>query len=135
MSALPGPVAAVVAGLVVGLVGSGTTYGGLRGCAAVRGAPSCGAPGLGFLVAIAIGMVALGAVLLKVMRARESVGTSFLGVGLVVVVVLVALTGVIFSAWMFVVVPLLCSAAYAAAHWVTHRFVEPWEPPPGPDVR
>ena len=132
--ALPGPVAAPLTGLVVGALGAGVTYGGLRGCEAVNGTPSCGGPGLGYLVAIAIGMVAVGALLLKALRAAEPVGTSFLAVGIIAVVVLLGLTGVIFSVWMFLAIPAVAAASYALAHWVTTRFVDV-EQPPGPDVR
>jgi hypothetical protein len=135
VSAVSGTVAAIVAGLVTGAAGTGATYGGLRGCQAANGVPSCGGPGLGYLIAIAIGMVALGALLLRALHAAEPVGTSFLGVGIVGVVVLLGLTGSIFSPWMFLVIPLVTAAAYAVAHWVTTRRVEPVGPPPGPDVR
>lgn len=131
---LPGPAAATLTGLVVGALGAGVTYGGLRGCEAVNGTPSCGGPGLGYLVAIAIGMVAVGALLLKALRVGEPVGTSVLAVGIIAVVVLLGLTGVIFSVWMFLAIPAVAAASYALAHWVTTRFVDV-EQPPGPDVR
>lgn len=132
--ALPGPLAAALTGLGVGALGAGTTYGGLRGCEALNGTPSCGGPGLGYLVAIAVGMVAVGALLLKALRVGEPVGTSFLAIGILAVVVLAGLTGVIFSVWMFLAIPAVAAASYALAHWVTTRFVDV-EQPPGPDVR
>jgi hypothetical protein len=100
----------------------------------MNGTPSCGGPGLGYLVAIAIGMLAVGALLLKALGVREPVGTSFLAVGVLAVIVLVGLTGVIFSAWMFLAIPAVAAASYVLAHWVTTRFVDV-EQPPGPDVR
>ena len=133
--ALPGPMGAVLAGLVVGAAGAAGTYGGLRSCEAINGTPSCGASGLGYLVAIAVGMVAIGWLLLRLLGIEDPLSTSFLGVGIVVVVVLAGLTGVIFSAWMFLVIPLLAAAAYTLAHWVATRFVEPVQTSPGPDVR
>ena len=132
--ALPGPLAAALTGLVVGGLGAGVTYGGLRGCEALNGTPSCGGLGLAYLVAIAIGMVAVGALVLKALRVGEPVGTSFLAVGILAVVVLVGLTGVIFSGWMFLAIPAVAAASYLLAQWVTTRFVDV-EQPPGPDVR
>lgn len=132
--ALPGPLAAALTGLVVGGLGVGVTYGGLRGCEALNGTPSCGGPGLGYLVAIAVGMVAAGALVLKALQVAEPVGTSVLAVGILAVVVLVGLTGVIFSGWMFLAIPAVAAASYLLAHWVTTRFVDV-EQPPGPDVR
>jgi len=118
----------------VGGLGAGVTYGGLRGCEALNGTPSCGGLGLAYLVAIAIGMVAVGALVLKALRVGEPVGTSFLAVGILAVVVLVGLTGVIFSGWMFLAIPAVAAASYLLAQWVTTRFVDV-DRPPGPDVR
>ncbi len=118
------PVAAALTGLVVGLLGTGLTAAGLRGCEAVRGTDSCGGPGLGLLVAIVAVMVIAGAVLLKLLGVSEHRGTSFLGTGLMCVVALVALMEQLFSVWMFVVVPLICAVTYLIAQWVTTRLVE-----------
>ncbi len=121
---LAATVAAVLTGLVVGLLGTALTAAGLRGCDAVRGTDSCGGPGLGLLVAVVAVMVVAGAVLLKLLGVSEHRGTSFLGTGLMCVVVLVTLMEQLFSAWMFVVVPLICAVTYLVAQWVTTRFVE-----------
>jgi hypothetical protein len=112
-------VAAGLTGLLVGAAGTALTYGSLRGCEMLRGTESCGGPGLLLLVAILALMVLAGALLLALLKVSTARGTSFLGVGLMAVVVLVALMEQLFSVWMFLAVPLICAVSYVAAHWVT----------------
>ena len=112
------------------------TYGGLRGCELVRGTDSCGGgPGLLLLVGILVAMVLAGTALLTWLHVPEPRSTSFLGVGVTAVVAMVALLEAVFSAWMFVVVPLVAAAAYLLAWWVTSRIVEQLDDGPGVDVR
>lgn len=127
--------ASLVAGAVVGLVGTGLTWAALQGCEALRGTDSCGGPGLLVLVAILALMVIAGALLLKALRVTEANATSFLGVGLMTVIVLVTLMESLFSAWMFLAVPVLTALSYLAAQWVSTRFVDTEERSPGVDVR
>jgi hypothetical protein len=133
--ALPALTAVVLTGLLVGVVGAGATAGGLQGCEAARGTASCGDPGFFVLVAIVIVMMLLGAVLLKALQVTEAKGVSFLGVGLLCVIVLVGPVDALFSPWMFVVVPALTALTFAVGRWVTTRFVDPTEDEPGYDVR
>jgi hypothetical protein len=121
---VPGRVAAVGTGLAVGLFGSGLTSLALAGCEAVTGTSSCRRPGFFLLVAILALMVLLGAVLLKAWRVDDPGSTSFLAVGVVTVTVLLLLVDMIFSPWMFLVVPLAGGASYALSHWVTTRFTD-----------
>jgi len=122
---LPGRVAAGVTGLVIAGAGAAATYAAMAGCEAVRGVSTCGgAPGFFILVAILVLMVLLGAVVLTALQVRDPASTSFLAVGIVTVVVMLVLLDVIFSPWMFVVVPLLGAGAYVLSHWVTHQFGE-----------
>lgn len=108
---------------MVGAAGAGATYGALAGCEAVRGVSTCGgAPGFFVLVAIVVAMVLLGGALLRALRVHAAGSTSFLAVGVVVVVVMLTLLDVILSAWMFAVVPALAALGYLLAHWVTTRF-------------
>ncbi|NUR06143.1 MAG: hypothetical protein HOQ22_03775 [Nocardioidaceae bacterium] len=128
---------AIVVGLLVGAVGAGLFYASLQGCDVVRGTESCGGgPGLLLVVVILGLMVLLGAVLLTARAVAEPRSTSFLGVGLLCVVLMVAALQQVFSSWMFLVVPLVSAAAYLIAHWVTTTYVEP-QPEKGPehDVR
>ncbi len=104
---LPGWVAALVTGIVVGLFGVALTALSLRGCEAVRGTQSCGGPGAFLLVVILVLMVLLGGVVLAALGVSESGSTSFLAVGVLCVVVLLVLADRLFTAWMFVVVPLV----------------------------
>ena len=120
----------------MGLLGAVLTYGGLQGCELVRGTDSCGdGPGGLLLLAILVVMVIAGGGLLAWLRVPDPRSTSFLGVGLTAVVVVVALLEKLFSAWMFVVVPLVAAAAYLLAWWVSSRLVEQLDDGPGVDVR
>lgn len=122
---LPGPVSAVLTGLIVGAVGAAATYGAMTGCEAVRGVSTCGgAPGFFILVAIFVLMVLLGSAVLKALRVSDSYSTSFLAVGVVTVIVMLTLLDVIFSVWMFAVIPVLSALAFLLANWVTTRFDE-----------
>ncbi|HSE55799.1 MAG TPA: hypothetical protein VLB03_08695, partial [Nocardioidaceae bacterium] len=123
MPSVPGRIAAGLTGLLVGAAGGAATYGAMAGCEAVRGVSTCGgAPGFFILVAILVLMVLLGAAILKTFGVSDPGSTSFLAVGIVAVVVMLTLLDVIFSPWMFAVVPLLSAASYLLAHWVTTRF-------------
>ncbi|QNN54634.1 hypothetical protein [Nocardioides mesophilus] len=120
---VPAVVAAALTGLLVGLLGTFLTWGGLAGCDAVRGTSSCGGgAGLALLLAILAVMVLAGAVLLAMLRVPEPRSTSVLGVGVLCVMALLVLSDAWTSGWMFVVVPLIGLASYALAHWVTSRF-------------
>ena len=116
--------AAVGTGLMVGLGIVGLTWASLRGCAAVQGTSSCGDAGyplLGLMLAV---MVVVGWLLLRLLHVADPATTSFLAVGLAMVVALLVLVDHLMDRSMVVVVPLLCAATYAAAHWVTSTFVE-----------
>lgn len=127
--------ASLIVGAVVGAVGTGLTWAALQGCEALRGTDSCGGPGLLVLGAILALMVIAGALLLKALRISEPNATSFLGVGLMTVIVLVTLMESLFSAWMFLAVPVLSALCYLAAQWVSTRFVDTEKASPGVDVR
>lgn len=127
---LPGRLAAIVTGVVVGLAGAGLTSLGLKGCTTLKGTSSCGGPGFFMLLAIVIVMVLLGAVLLTVWEVSRPGSTSILGVALVVVVSLLFLVDVLFSAWMFAIVPLLGAIGYLAAWSLTGAFAEEVPEPP-----
>jgi hypothetical protein len=133
---LPGWIAALVTGLVVGVFGTLLTYVSLHGCDALKGTESCGGTGLFLLVIILVLMVLLGGVVLAVFKLPEPRSTSFLAVGVLAVVVLLTLVEQLFSAWMFLVVPVIGAASYVLSHWVTTTFIEP-RPEKGPehDVR
>ncbi len=72
-------------------------------------------------------MVVLGSLLLRLAGVDSPGSTSFLGVGLLVVVILLALLPVISDPWMVVVVPAVAMLTYAAAWWLTSTYVEPGE--------
>lgn len=116
---------ALLTGLLVGLLTVGITWATLRGCEAIRGTSSCGGgPGLLVLVAMLVLLVLVGAGLLRVMRVPDPGSTSFLAVGLVAVISLLFLVDLLLNWWMIIVIPLLSTATFALAHWVTTSFVE-----------
>ncbi len=130
-----GRVAAPITGVLVGLFGAGLTYASLGACDAIRGTTSCGGPGLFVLVAIVVLMIVFGALLLRLFKVPDPRSTSFLAVGVTVVVVLVTLMQALFSSWMFLVVPVISAVAYSLAHWVTTRYVELPDDGPQHDIR
>jgi hypothetical protein len=132
---LPEWAATLVTGLVVGVFGAVLTDLGLRGCQAWHGTSSCGGTGVLMLVVIVLLMGFLGGFLLRLWQVGDARATSFIGVALICVVVLVALMNVVLSPWMFLVAPLVGAAAYLAADWVTTRFVQPADEGPRHDVR
>lgn len=120
---IPARLAVMVTGLLVGAAGRAATYGAMAGCEAVRGVSTCGgAPGFFILLAIVVLMILLGGMLLKAFKVSDPGSTSFLAVGVVTVVTMLALLDVIYSRAMFVVIPVLTAAAFLLAHWVTTRF-------------
>jgi hypothetical protein len=132
----PASIAALLTGLLVGLLGAVLTYGGLQGCEFLRGTDSCGGgAGVLLLVGILAVLVVAGGGLLAWLGVSDPRSTSFLGVGVTTVVAMVALLETVFSAWMFVVAPALTAAAYLLAWWVTTRVVDPLDDGPGVDVR
>lgn len=123
LPSIPARLAVVVTGLLVGAAGGAATFGAMAGCEAVRGVSTCGgAPGFFILLAIVVLMILLGGMLLKAFKVSDPGSTSFLAVGVVTVVTMLALLDVIYSPAMFVVIPVLTAAAFLLAHWVTTRF-------------
>lgn len=123
LPSVPARLAVVVTGLLVGAAGGAATFGAMAGCKAVRGVSTCGgAPGFFILLAIVVLMILLGGMLLKAFKVSDPGSTSFLAVGVVTVVTMLALLDVIYSPAMFVVIPVLTAAAFLLAHWVTTRF-------------
>ena len=119
LPALGAAVAALVVGALVGLLGVVLTFLGLQGCELVTGTDSCGGPGLLVLVAIVVAMVLAGAAMLRLFGVPDAGSVSFLGVGLLMVVVLVLLIDSLASPAMLVVIPVLTAGCFALARWVT----------------
>jgi len=118
---LPAPWAAAVVGLLVAVLTQVLVLGGGAACEVVRGTSSCGSAG-GFML-LAIGALAIlaGTRLLRTLAVPEPVVTSVLGVALMAIVVLAVLIDVIFSVWMWVVLPVLAAAVYAFSAWAAER--------------
>jgi hypothetical protein len=119
-----GRAAAVITGVLVGVITVGLTWAGLRLCELVRGTSSCGGPGYLLLLGIVVAMVLLGAVLLRAWGVPEPGSTSFLAVVLLAVVGLL-LGDALFHWWMIFVLPACSALTFAASQWVTASFAEP----------
>ena len=95
-----------------------------RGCEVIRGVGSCGGIGLLALLVILVLEILLGAALLKAWRLTDPTSTSFLGVGLAAVFVMLFLLTSLESLWMFLVIPLLSVVTFLVSWLVTETFVE-----------
>ena len=95
-----------------------------RGCEVIRGVGSCGGIGLLALLVILALEIMLGAVLLKAWRLSDPTSTSFLGVGLAAVFVLLFLLSSLESVWMFLAIPLLTVATFVLSWLITETFAE-----------
>lgn len=124
---VPGPVAALLTGAVVGLALVGLTSGALHLCTTWRGTSSCGNPGILLVLAITVIAAVIGAVLLRLLGVGRASSTSLLGVLLLGVLILLALLPVVDRGWMVVAVPGLSMLTHLAAWWLTTTYVEPGE--------
>jgi hypothetical protein len=118
---LPYPLAAAAVGLLVAVLTLVLVLGGGQACEVVRGTSSCGSAGGFMLLVIGVLMILAGARLLRTLAVPEPVITSVLGVALLTIVVLAVLIDVIFSVWMWVVLPVLAAAAFAFSAWAATR--------------
>jgi hypothetical protein len=135
---VPGRLAAIITGLLVGVVGAGLTWASLQACESVKGTESCGGEGFFVLLFILLLMILAGGMLLAAWEVADPKSTSALAVGIICVVSLLLLMEDLFDPWMFVAVPVVSAIAYAVAHWVTTAFVDEsdLEPQPPPhDIR
>jgi hypothetical protein len=126
---VPGTVAAALTGAVVGLALVGLTSVALHLCTSWRGTSSCGRPGILLLLAITVVVAVLGAMLLRLLGVATAWSTSLLGIGLLVVLVLLALAAVGDRGPAVVAVPLLSVLTHLAARWLTTTYDEPGERP------
>jgi hypothetical protein len=124
-----GWVAAALTGVAIGLLLVGMTAGALKGCESVRGTSTCGGWGVPLLLIILVALIVLGGLILRLFHVPDPVTTSFLAVGMVAVIALLALLDVLLSPWMLVVIPAISLAMYLLAYWVTTAFVEPAKEP------
>src|SRR6478752_2859022 len=125
---LPGGWPAVLAtGVVVGLVVVGLTWLSLRTCEAVQGTTSCGTAGYPMLGLVLVLAVLAGSTLLRLAQVPDPVSTSLLAVGCAAVIALVFLIDHLDQPAMVIVIPLVCAATFAGAHWLTTAVIEPRE--------
>jgi hypothetical protein len=117
--------AALVTGLLVGLITVGLVWASLRLCELVRGTSSCGNPGFLLLVAVLVAAGLVGGSLLRVFGVAEGGSTSFLAMGLVAVALMLVLGDHLFAWWMILAVPVVAMVAYLLAQRLTTATVEP----------
>ncbi len=117
--------AALVTGVLVGVITVGLVWLSFRLCEVIGGTSSCGNPG--FLVLLAIFVIAalLGGQLLAAFGVSDGTSTSFLAMGVVAVVMLMVPGSVLFAWWMVIAVPVVAMPAYVLAHRLTTAMVEP----------
>ncbi|MGH3356681.1 MAG: hypothetical protein ACRDOJ_12350 [Nocardioidaceae bacterium] len=121
---LPYPVAAGAVGLLLAVLARVLIFAGERGCDAVRGTATCGTAG-GFMLLVIVGlMIYLGIRLLRLLQVPEPGVTSALGVSLLAIVILTVLLDSIFSAWMWLVLPLVAAVVYAVSAWTATKLSE-----------
>lgn len=120
-----GRVAAVITGLVVGLLVVVLTAGSLALCESVRGVSSCGGgPGFALLVAVTGAMIVLGGLMLRLAKVPDPTSTSFLAVGLLCVIALLFLIESLDQWWMIIVIPIVSMGTFALSHWVTTHVID-----------
>ncbi|MCW2793490.1 MAG: hypothetical protein JWO76_2588 [Nocardioides sp.] len=117
--------AAIITGVLVGIITVGLTWGSLHLCEVVQGTSSCGNPGFFLLAAIMVVTILLGGLMLKAWGVPDPYSTSFLAVGLLAVLALLFLVDVLFSSTMIIVIPAIAAATFALSHWVTTALIEP----------
>ncbi|SFC15667.1 hypothetical protein SAMN04487968_10489 [Nocardioides terrae] len=101
------------------------TYGGLRGCASLRGTTSCGGgPGFLLLALIFVVTVVIGAAVLRAAKVASAGSISFLAVSLAAVLSVLFLLDTLDSVTGAVIAGVLTVAAYLLSHWVTARFID-----------
>jgi hypothetical protein len=122
---LPGRLVAPLTGAIAGLALVGLTSAGLHLCSAMRGTSSCGKPGIVLLLVITVAVILLGSLLLRLADVDTHGSTSFLGVGLLGVLLMLALTPALHAWWIVMAVPLLAMATFLAAWWLTTTYSEP----------
>lgn len=111
--------AAVITGLLAGLVSVGLAVAALALFSEVRGVSSGGGRwgSLTFVVVMFVAFV-IGELLLAAFGSKHARLTSFLGVILAIVTILAAFLDLADSRWAMLVVPLVGAAAYLVAHWL-----------------
>lgn len=126
---LTGRLVAGLVGALAGLLMVGGTIAVMGGCEVVRGTSTCGGgPGFLLIVALVAVTVVAGAAALRLTGVPYAGLISFLGVGIVVVLVLLFLLPVIYSLLMVVVIPLLASASFVLAQTLAANVGE-WSGP------
>jgi len=115
---------AAVAGALAGLVAAGLYYATGQGCLWLRGPGGCG--GIGLLSTITLLLIsgAVGAGLLWAFHQRDPVSTSYLGIGLMAMVVMLTVMRQLDNWWMVAFIPALTAGCYLTAWWLTSIIIK-----------
>lgn len=110
---------AAVAGTLAGLIAAGLYYAAGQGCLWLRGPGGCGGIGLFSTIALLMIAGAVGAGLLWLFHQRDPVSTSYLGIGLMAMVVMLSVMRQLNNLWMVAFIPALTAGCYLTAWWLT----------------
>ena len=116
---LPGYVAAIITGALIGGLTVLLAWLTAQGCAAVRGVGTCGGYGVFALVAILGIDVIIASALLRMCRVLDPATTAMLGVGLVALLAMLFFLGDTQSSAMVYVIPILMAVTFGLAWWTT----------------
>jgi len=117
--------AALLAGLITGVVTVALVWASQGVCELARGTSSCGNAGFLLLVAVLVVAGWLGGALLRGFGVADGGSTSFLAMGLVAVVLMLFLSDRLFAWWVVVAVPGIAVVAFVLSQRVTTAMVEP----------
>ena len=116
---VPAPVLAAATGLLVGWAAAALVWVGMAGCEAWRDTPSCGGGvGFGMLAAVFVISWIAGRLLLGFAGVPDALLTSFLGIAIALIAVMLFLIDETFSVWMWLVMPVVMAITFAFSTWL-----------------
>ena len=110
-------------GALAGLTAAGLYYLAGLGCSWLRGPGGCGGIGLLSTIVLLLASGFVGATPLWLLRQRDPFATSYLGIGLMAVVVMLTVMRQLDSVWMIAIIPTLTAVCYMVSWWLTSIIV------------
>jgi hypothetical protein len=114
----PAPLAVVIAGVLAGLVAAALYYSAVQGCHWLRGPGGCGGIGLLSTIVTLVISGAAGAGVLRLMGQRDAVATSYLGIALLAVLVMVTVIRQLDNVWMVAITPAMTAGCFLISWWL-----------------
>ncbi|HRV69943.1 MAG TPA: hypothetical protein P5108_10895 [Marmoricola sp.] len=114
---------AAVAGALAGFTAAGLYYLAGVGCLWLRGPGGCGGIGLFSTIVLLLVSGLVGAAPLWLLRQRDPFATSYLGIGLLAIAVMLSVMRQLDNAWMIAVIPTLSAGCYMVSWWLTSIIV------------